>query len=261
MKLDLDLGKHGFGIKYFSLNMNNIRAFKTPPSFSIIIPVINEAAHIQGLIDRLLDGNYGRKVEILVVDGGSTDSTDEIAKRAGARVLFSPKKGRAHQMNFGAKYASGNVFYFVHGDTLPPFDYLSKIETALEDGYPVGSFRLRLGSRNPLLKINSFMTRFHYLWCRGGDQSLYVTRKVFEQLGGYRDDYCVMEDYEFIERAWEKYPFKVLNDAVLASARKYNKNGYVRVQLANLKAFRMYRRGCSPEEIKALYHRLIDLSR
>jgi len=225
---------------------------------SIIIPVLNESGNIQRLLGRLREYGGDQIAEILVVDGGSSDGTAELARQAGASVLCAPRPGRAHQMNVGAARASGDIFYFVHGDTLPPVDFLPKIVGAVKTGFPIGSFRLRLASPHPLLRLNSYMTRFPFLWCRGGDQSIYVTRQIFEEFGGYREDFCIMEEYELIRKAWKKYPYAILDGEVLASARKYDNNGYLKVQVANLVAFQMFRLGYAPRRIASVYRRLLD---
>ncbi len=225
---------------------------------SIIIPVLNEEKNIERLIKRLCKKNSASIAELLVVDGGSTDQTLDLAACAGAQVLQSPQKGRAQQMNFGAQHATGDLLYFVHGDTLPPESYLDDLNQAVNEGFAIGSFRLLLDSKNPFLRINSFMTRFPFLWCRGGDQTLFVTREVFQELGGYREEYCIMEEYDLIVRAKEKYPFKIIPKDVLASARKYTVNGYFRVQFANFLVFNMFRLGASQQSMLKTYQKLLN---
>jgi len=225
---------------------------------SIIIPVLNEEANIRQVVERLCEGGKNYAQEILVVDGGSEDQTVELAACAGARVIRAPRRGRAAQMNHGARHASGDVLYFVHGDTLPPLSYADDLRQAVEAGFSVGCFRLKLDSQNPFLRINAFMTRFPFMWCRGGDQTLYVTREVFDELDGYREDFIIMEEYDFIERARGRYPFRIIPKNVLASARKYEANSYLQVQFANMIVFNMFRMGFSQQSMKETYQKLID---
>lgn len=227
---------------------------------SIIVPVLNEAKNIQRLINRLFEDKNDSIAELLVVDGGSTDDTVQRARNAGATVLISPTCGRAIQMNYAVQFATGDLLYFVHGDTLPPKDYINDLLQATQAGFPVGCFRFRFESKNPLLRINGFMTRFRYLWCRGGDQTLYVTNEVFKKLGGYRNDYLIMEEYEFILRAQAYYPFKIIPKEVLVSSRKYDINGYARVQFANFIAFNMFRFKFPQQQIASTYQRLLKKS-
>lgn len=225
---------------------------------SIIIPTVNEADHIGPLVCHLYENSDERLEEILVVDGGSTDTTIELACAAGATVLKLPTKGRASQMNHGAAAAKGGILYFVHSDTLPPATYLDDIQQALQEDYPIGCFRFRFNSNSLLLKINSYFTRFDRLWCRGGDQTLFVKKTLFEQLNGYRNDYLIMEEYDFIIRARKAHSFKIIPRDVLVSARKYEDNTYLRVQLANLIIFNMFRLGYAQDRMVRTYKWLLD---
>lgn len=224
---------------------------------SIIVPVLNEAANIERLIKRLQEGGNGAIAELLVIDGSSNDDTVQRAKNAGATVLVAPCRGRALQMNYGAQFATGDVFYFVHGDTLPPENYMDDLHSAVNEGFPLGCFRFRFESSHPLLRINAYMTRFNYLWCRGGDQTLFVTRKLFDELQGYSEDYVIMEEYDFIRRARARYSFKIIPKEVLVSARKYHANGYFRVQVANFIVFNMFRFGFPQQRILNTYRKLL----
>jgi len=224
---------------------------------SIIIPTLNEAENIGKLIERLRTSNNGLLSDLIVVDGGSEDQTVAIATEAGARVIQT-LPGRALQMNCGVEQTSGELLYFVHGDTLPPEDCLDKILLAVAEGFPVGCFRFRFNSDSWMLKMNAYFTRFNQIWCRGGDQSLFITREIFNALGGYRDDYRIMEDYDLIIRARKQYPFKVIADDVLVSARKYETNSYLRVQAANFVVFNMFRLGFSQDTMARTYKRLLN---
>lgn len=226
---------------------------------SIIVPVLNEAANIERLVKRLYEGGNGSIAELLVIDGESGDDTVQRAQRAGATVLVSPRRGRAVQMNYGAQFATGDLLYFVHGDTLPPKTYLSDLRNAVQEGFPIGCFRFRFESVHPLLRINAFMTRFDFLWCRGGDQTLFVMRPVFDDLKGYSESHLIMEEYDFIVRARRHYRFKIIPKAVLVSARKYEANGYFRVQLANFIVFNMFRLGFAQQRMVNTYRSLLKL--
>lgn len=228
-------------------------------TLSVIIITLNEADNIGQLLERLQANRDERVVDVLLVDGGSTDGTRKIAAAAGATVMEAPCCGRAVQMNFGAKHATGSILYFIHADSLPPNTYVTDVVEAVESGFPIGCFRFQFNSERLLLKLNSYFTRFDKMWCRGGDQTLFVTRDLFDELKGYDESHLIMEEYDLIERAREKYSFKIIPKDVLVSARKYENNSYLKVQLANLIVFNMYRLGCSQERMKYWYKRVLGV--
>lgn len=114
---------------------------------SIIIPTLNEAANIGRLVHYLFENGGGAVTEILVVDCNSKDGTAQIAKEAGARVLFSEECSRAAQMNLGAREARSTVLYFVHADTLPPASFAEDIQRELEAGQVMGCYRYQFDSQ------------------------------------------------------------------------------------------------------------------
>ena len=225
---------------------------------SIIIPTLNEAANITGLLERIGEAKGNNLSEVIVVDGGSTDRTVEKADQAGATVLTS-KRGRAIQMNVGSAKANGDILYFLHSDTLPPGGFIKDITEAIRDRYDMGCYRFKFDSNNQLLKINGFFTRFGNMWSRGGDQSLFIKKSVFNALGGYDEKYVIMEEYDLLRRArLQEYRFKVMQKDIIVSARKYETNNYLRVQIANLIVYNMFRFGYEPQRILSTYRRLLD---
>ncbi len=226
-------------------------------NISIIIPTYNEAANIAGLVLYLkkLDGFVNS--EIIVSDGGSTDNTVQLAKDAGATVFLSPTKGRAGQMNYGVSQSNSDIYYFVHADTTPCSTCLQHLRQAVNKGYDCGSFRTKFDSNHLLLRINAWCTRFNYLFFRGGDQSIFVTKKLFEQVGGFDENFLIMEDYDFLEKIWTAGKFKLIPKSTLISARKYDDNTWLSVQLANLKVVKMFRRGASQKEMLDTYKSML----
>jgi rSAM/selenodomain-associated transferase 2 len=225
---------------------------------SIIIPTYNEEEHIGPLVAHLWLNSQGLVREIVVIDGGSQDNTLNLAAQAGAQAYLSPRKGRAAQMNLGASMVQGAVLYFVHADSFPPATYVQDILEAIQAGYPLGCFRFRFNSNKLLLKINSYCTRFDRIMCRGGDQTLFLLRTVYDDLEGYKDDYLIMEEYDLILRARKKYPFRIIPKDVMVSARKYDHNGYFRVNLANLTVFMMFFAGFPQLKMVNTYKRMIQ---
>ena len=224
---------------------------------SIIIPTYNEESTISKTILHLQKNLASKKFEIIISDAGSSDNTILIAEKLGTKTLISPVKGRAGQMNFGVENALGDVFFFVHADSLPNPDFFHEIENAVTNGYNCGSFRTKFDSKKLLLKINSFFTRFNYLFFRGGDQGIFIVKEFWNNIGNFNEEMLIMEDYDFIERLWKEGNFKLVPKATLISPRKYEQNSYLTVQLANLKIVKMYKKGASQEDMVAKYKELL----
>ncbi|WP_086475931.1 TIGR04283 family arsenosugar biosynthesis glycosyltransferase [Arenibacter amylolyticus] len=201
-----------------------------PQTISIIIPVFNEAAIIHKLLEYLRENSNPNTVkEIIVVDGGSSDQSIAIAKDSGATVLQS-RKGRATQMNLGAQYASGDILYFLHVDTFPPRGFDHFIINAYKSGIKAGCFRMKFDTNSRFLQFFAWFSRVNHKLCRGGDQSLFVEKALFQKLDGYREAFLIYEDSELIGRLYKAEKFTVLPHYVITSARKYEELGTVRLQ-------------------------------
>jgi len=230
---------------------------------SIIIPVLNESENILRLLDHLSTNTATTDVkEMIVVDGGSADGTPKLvrhfseANKNNIRLITSDK-GRAKQMNAGAAEATGTILYFLHADSFPPKEFDRYIHEYILQGADAGSFRMKFDSNHPVLKFSQWFTQFNYKICRGGDQSLFVKKTVFEQLKGYEESYVIYEDCEFINRIYDDYTFKVMNAYLTTSARKYRENGTFTLQyhftVIHLKKIF----GASPEKLSNYYHKHI----
>ncbi len=201
------------------------------PQISIIIPVLNEAATIAKLLQYLkVNINRSDNIrEVIVVDGGSIDETVVIAKSYKA-TLVSSEQGRAKQMNTGAKKATGDILYFLHVDTFPPKCFDKYIINAFKQKQLVGCFRMNFDSSSLFLKFFAWFSRFNYAVCRGGDQSLYISKKLFNKLNGFNEEYTIYEDNEFIGRIYKNEKFTVLPQKVKTSARRYHDIGKYKLQ-------------------------------
>jgi rSAM/selenodomain-associated transferase 2 len=227
------------------------------PTISIIIPVLNEEKYIKDVLFAISTNSGSDRIkEILVVDGGSTDHTVANALKHGASV-FKSKKGRAAQMNFGATKATGDILYFLHVDSLPPKDFDKAIINEIDRGFEVGCFQMRFNSNSHFLKFFSWCTRINLQICRGGDQSLFITNKLFHQLNGFNENYIIYEDNEFIQRVYKLRPFKIISSAVTTSARRYEERGMVRLQYHFGMIHLKYHLGAKPMELHQYYLKYI----
>jgi rSAM/selenodomain-associated transferase 2 len=227
---------------------------------SIIIPTYNEAVGIEALLHHLRQAGAGANAaaEIIVADGGSTDHTAALARRAGARVVACPRKGRAAQLNHGARQAAGRILYFLHADTLPPTGFLTDIRRAVAAGYGCGCYRLAFDEPHWFLRANAWFTRFDVNAVRFGDQSLFVTRTVFEQAGGFREDLLLLEDQEIIGRLKRHSRLRILPGPIVTSARKYRANGVFRLQGAFVLVAALYHLGVPQAVLLRIYRKLIQ---
>ncbi len=226
---------------------------------SVIIPALNESEQIADTLECCIKNDLiGQLKEIIVVDGGSTDDTVEIAKRLGASCILSTRPGRAVQMNAGAREALGEVLMFVHADTRLPNDWSAMVLDAIDDGYRAGCFRLSFGHPSPLLRLYGWVTRFDMDFMRFGDQGMYIGAVEFARLGGYRIDHRVLEDNEFTRRIRSSgIRFKVMEQSAVTSPRRYLEQGIIRLQLIFAAIYIMWRFGVAQDKLVSFYRRLV----
>lgn len=235
--------------------MINPMTNKDKPDLSIIVPTLNEEHNLKRLLAFLKEELPN--AEVIVVDAESRDQSKAVVLKYKARFLTSRKMCRATQMNLGAKFAKAKILYFLHADTMPPKGFFTHIVKAIEERFTLGCFRFKFDSTSRWLAINAYFTRFDKLMCRGGDQSLFIKTDAFKKLGGFKEEYRIMEDYEFIIRARKMYSFKIIQEDVLVSARKYDENSYLRVNFANFIVFSLFRWGAKQTTMLKAYRMLL----
>lgn len=198
----------------------------------IIIPTLNEAEGIQKLIRHIKRSSDKENIEeILIVDGNSEDNTYQKAEECGVRTVISEIRGRSRQMNIGAELANGDILYFLHADSYPPENFDEAIIESVQNGHQAGCFRMQFDTKHHLLEFLCWFTRFKSTLCRGGDQSLYITRGLFYEIGMFNNDLLITEDLEIVSRIKKITKFKVITKTLVTSARKYKINGFYRLQL------------------------------
>ncbi len=199
---------------------------------SIVIPTLNEEEFIGSLLQDLPKKALPENMlEILVVDAHSQDRTVEMAEANGARVILTHKRGRAAQLALGGQHAQGDVLYFLHADTFPPKHFDRFILESVRLGYLAGCFGISFQPSSAFLRFFEKFVRLPWMICRGGDQSLFVTRNLYTAIGGYDARLKIMEDIEIIRRIRKNSSFRILSQKVISSSRKYQDHGAWKLQL------------------------------
>ena len=225
---------------------------------SIIIPTYNEEDNIGKVIDYLRKASSDpQRIEIVVSDGISEDKTLEIAHSKDTKIIKQEHVSRALQLNAGSKVATGNIFYFLHADSYPPEKFDQYIIDSVNKGYKAGSFRMKWDMNHPLLNFFAWFTRFSHTWCRGGDQSFFITKNLFRVIGGYDESYRFLEDYDIVKRVKRHTKFKVIQDDIITSARKYRKNGVFRLQWLVTWLYILKALGWDANKVADIYYRKI----
>lgn len=232
---------------------------------SIIIPILNEASTIDSLLDHLLSSAYKKEniQEILIADGGSTDGSQAVItafkKSRNDRLiqLISSAKGRARQMNTAAALSRGAILYFLHADSFPPTAYDQHIIEQVQQQKLAGCFRMKFDDTHWWLRLAGWLTKFKYRACRGGDQSQFITRELFEELGRYNEAYTIYEDNDLINKLYARNEFVVIQKWLITSARKYHTNGVWKLQYHFWAIYVKKWLGASPEALYQYYKKHI----
>ena len=223
------------------------------PGLSIIVPVYREAGIIAASL-RALAPLRRRGAEVIVVDGGSDDDTMAQARPHADQVLVA-ERGRAAQMNAGARAARGRILLFLHADTELPAGADAEIARGLVDsGRDWGRFDVRIdGSAAALPVIAVLMNRRSRLTgIATGDQALFVARAAFERIGGFPEQ-ALMEDIAICRRLKRLSRPVCLRARVVTSGRRWTRQGVVRTVVLMWALRAAYASGVSPARLAQWY--------
>jgi rSAM/selenodomain-associated transferase 2 len=229
----------------------NVKKPSEKPLISIIIPTLNEA---ENLGTTLTNAQKGKGVEIVVVDGGSSDGTDGLAKSFGVRLLVTAA-GRANQANAGALVAKGTILLFLHADTRLPEGFDRDIQRVLANPSIVaGAFRLAIEGAGVSLRIIEKLANFRarFLKMPYGDQAIFLKADLFCSLGGF-PDMPIMEDFALMQRLRKEGRIVIAPTAVITSSRRWHKLGVLKTTLINQAVLVAYFLGCNPARLARWY--------
>jgi rSAM/selenodomain-associated transferase 2 len=218
---------------------------------SVIVPALDEAAGLAGTLMRAREPGVA---EIIVVDGGSTDGTPDVARPL-ADVLLAAPRGRAVQMNAGAAAARGDVLLFLHADTRLPAGFAAAIARALASADAVGGrFDVALDAPGWIYRTlgRLISERSRLTGVATGDQAIFARRSAFETLGGFAA-VPLMEDLDFSRRLKRLGRVVALRETVVTSARRWRRGGLWRTVLLMWALRLAYYAGASPARLARLY--------
>lgn len=220
---------------------------------SIIIPTLNEAENIQPTLDRL-QPLRSRGHEVILVDGGSSDDTVDMARPEVDRILNS-EPGRAHQMNVGASQARGDIFWFLHADTLIPELADQIIDTVVDNKSRAwGRFDVRLSGKDRRFRLIEWMMnrRSRLTGIATGDQGIFITRALFKKIDGFAEQ-PLMEDIEISRRLKRHARPTCLKQKLITSSRRWEARGIWRMVFLMWRLRLRYALGGDPHKLARLY--------
>jgi rSAM/selenodomain-associated transferase 2 len=221
------------------------------PRLSIIVPTLNEQAHLRAT---LVSVDLGPADDLIIVDGGSHDATRDIARQFTSHVRSAPR-GRARQMNAGASQAQGDVLLFLHADTqLPPGGLDSVRDIMQQPQIAGGAFRLQLTPSTCGLRIIAWGANIRTRIGKRpyGDQALFIRRSLFTAIGGYADT-PFLEDVQLVKALRQHGKLAIMPQAVRSSGRRWQHDGLLYTTVRNNVLLLLYGLGVSPVTLKRWY--------
>lgn len=222
---------------------------------SVVIPTLNAGAGLAAALDALSPVDHPLIEEIIVSDGGSSDSTIGIAARSGCRVIQGPP-GRGSQLHSGALQARGAWLLFIHADTRPSVGWekaASEFVKSRGSERRAAVFVFELDDRRKRARWLERIVaiRVRALGLPYGDQGLLLARSFYDEVGGYRP-FPLMEDVDLVRRIGRR-SIETLAVSAVTSADRYRRNGYVRRSVRNAACLLLYFLGVPPQRIAKFY--------
>lgn len=229
------------------MNINKIK-------YSIIVPTLNEENIIDKFLNSLFDNiaNYKNDCEIIIVDGGSIDRTVEICQKYNVNLINSVE-GRGIQQKKGAESALGETLIFLHCDLEIPFNLLNYIETNFVSKVKVATFRTYFNNNKILFRVYSYCTKFDSIFTTFGDQGIIINKKFYNMIGGFKE-IPLMEDVDLFIRCRKLANIKKFNINIIASTRKFDEAGVVKIQIKSFFLIIMFLLGFNSDNLYKKYY-------
>ena len=224
---------------------------------SVVVPVLNEARHLPFLLADLQ--RWPDALQIVVVDGGSTDKTIQVAHQGGAQVVQSPVQGRGQQLQRGLQLSQHSWWMVLHADSRLSqhwVDHVQRVLSMARGRQQAWAFDFRVDQRRPMLKLLEWCVALRSRWGQMpyGDQGLLIHRSLYERVGGYRS-LALMEDVDLIQRLQQISRIGALGCALTTSARRWNHRGVLNQAWNNAQLRRRWKNGEDAEQLIRIYRR------
>lgn len=226
--------------------------------FSVIIPTYNEERCIQSCINSVLKANPN--VEIIVVDGGSSDATTKIASNMPVRIIYS-RKGRGIQCNSGADIASGDILLFLYADLELPVQTFTILESVFaKKEVKVGTFMVKYRENHWIFKLYAKLSKIDSIFTSFGDQCITISKDFFVCLNGF-PAYSLFEDVELLRLSRRQTKVHCFPCTLIVSARKFLQNGIYKQSFLNFWYMFLYMIGVSHRYLAAKYFKDLNEDR
>lgn len=233
---------------------------------AVIVPIYNDDKMIENLLEKL--SNFKEIDEIIISKAVDDFKENKIVEKEYKGIeykLLISKKGRSTQMNTAVKYTDCDILWFIHADSeFLNYDIDKKIKNLIEnENIECGGLKIKFNPNSILLSIIAYLSNLRaklFKICFG-DQSIFITKKLFEDINGFRD-IPIMEDLQLFidikDNQKDKKYFKLLNEKIISSSRRFKKNGTLKTIFKMHKLKIMYFKGVDTKELNKIYNNMKD---